>query len=96
MLTGRILQGLGIGLPVLLLTVMRLLLISAPLSWAAIYWFHGTVEWVWAAMLLGVVLTALVSAVWLRVGLRRAERGVERGAGLQVGGEAPAEAARAG
>ena len=33
MLAGRILQGLGIGTPVLILTVMRILLIAAPLSW---------------------------------------------------------------
>ena len=75
MLAGRILQGLGIGTPVLVLTVMRLLLIAVPLSWVLVYWWHARVEGVWAAMLLGSVVTALVSMVWLGTGLRRAERG---------------------
>jgi Na+-driven multidrug efflux pump len=75
MLAGRILQGLGLGAPVLVLTVMRLVLIAAPLAWALVYWFGSPVEWVWGAMLLGIVLTAGVSMVWLRAGLRRAELG---------------------
>jgi putative MATE family efflux protein len=76
MLAGRILQGLGFGTPVLVLTVMRLLLIAAPLSWALVYWFDAPVEGVWWAMLSGSVLTAVVSVAWLRAGLGRAERGV--------------------
>ena len=77
MLAGRILQGLGLGSPVLLLTVMRLLLIAAPLAWAVVYWFESPVEWVWGAMLIGIVATAAVSMVWLRVGLRRAGSGAQ-------------------
>jgi putative MATE family efflux protein len=75
MLAGRILQGLGIGTPVLVLTVMRLLLIAVPLSWVLVYWWHVRVEGVWASMLLGSVVTAVVAVVWLRAGLQRAERG---------------------
>ncbi len=75
MLAGRILQGLGVGTPVLVLTVMRVLLIAVPLSWVLVYWFDSPVEGVWAAILVGSVLTAGVSAVWLRAGLARAERG---------------------
>ncbi len=54
---------------------MRVLLIAVPLSWVLVYWFGSPVEWVWGAILLGSVVTALVSVVWLRVGLARAERG---------------------
>jgi putative MATE family efflux protein len=75
MLASRILQGLGIGSPSLVLTVMRVLLIAAPLAWVLVYWVHTPVEGVWIAMLVGVALTAVVSLVWLRVGLGRAERG---------------------
>ena len=75
MLASRILQGLGIGSPALLLTVMRVLLIAAPMAWILVYWVGTPVEGVWMAMLAGVVSTAVVSMVWLRVGLTRAERG---------------------
>jgi Na+-driven multidrug efflux pump len=97
MLAGRILQGLGIGTPVLVLTVMRLLLIAVPLSWVLVYWWHVRVEGVWASMLLGSLVTAAVSMVWLRSGLQRAERGLigdSATSGAVV--EPPVEAAPAG
>ncbi|HVR28123.1 MAG TPA: MATE family efflux transporter [Thermoanaerobaculia bacterium] len=75
MLAGRTLQGLGIGSPVLLFTVMRLLLIAGPLAFFLVYWVRSPVEWVWGAMLLGILVTAVVSMVWLRTGLRAAARG---------------------
>jgi len=93
MLGGRILQGLGLGTPVLVLTVMRVLLIAVPLSWVMVYWLGSPVEWVWGAILLGSVITALVSTVWLRSGLRRAERGAIRAAAPSAAVESPAEVA---
>jgi len=77
MLAGRILQGLGLGSPVLLLTVMRLLLIAGPLAFVLVYWIRSPVEWVWAAMLVGIVVTAGVSIAWLRAGMRSAENGAQ-------------------
>jgi Na+-driven multidrug efflux pump len=93
MLAGRILQGLGIGTPVLLLTVMRLLLIAVPLSWALVYWWGSPVEAVWGSILLGSVVTAGVSFVWLRAGMRRAERGSIAAAPSAAGVETPVEVA---
>jgi putative MATE family efflux protein len=97
MLAGRILQGLGIGTPVLVLTVMRLLLIAVPLSWVLVYWWQVRVEGVWGAMLLGSAVTAVVAALWLRSGLARAERG-SIAASAPSGGavEPPVEVAPAG
>jgi Na+-driven multidrug efflux pump len=93
MLTGRILQGLGFGTPVLVLTVMRLLLIAAPLSWALVFWFDAPVEAVWWAMLAGSVVTAIASVVWLRAGLGRAEIGVARAAADSAAAASPVEVA---
>ena len=93
MLAGRILQGLGIGTPVLILTVMRILLIAAPLSWALVYWWHAPVEGVWGAVLFGSVVTAVVSIVWMRVGLGRAERGELRGSVPSAVSSQPVEVA---
>ena len=97
MLAGRILQGLGIGTPVLILTVMRLLLIAVPLSWALVYWWSAPVESVWGSMLLGSVVTAVISIPWLRAGLSRAERGATGASAPAVAVvEPPAEAAPVG
>ncbi|HEX2466446.1 MAG TPA: MATE family efflux transporter [Thermoanaerobaculia bacterium] len=88
MLASRILQGLGIGSPSLILTVMRVILVAAPLAWVLVYLFHTSVAGVWLAMLIGVVVTAVVSMIWLRVGLSRAERGA---LGLAGGARASVE-----
>ena len=74
MLTGRVLQGLGFGTPVLLITTMRVVFISAPLAYVFTYWLGRPVEWVWIAMLIGVVSTALGALGWLRWRLRWMER----------------------
>ncbi len=78
-LTGRSLQGLGRGTPELWLALLRVLLINAPLAWAATFWLGGPVEWVWYACLTGTVVSALIALVWLAAGLRQAARRVASG-----------------
>jgi hypothetical protein len=40
-----------------------------------VYLFGMSVEWVWGAILLGSVVTGVLSAVWLRAGMAQAARG---------------------
>ena len=65
-LSGRILQGLGHGVPVLVLSALRVVLLSAPLAYLFVYGMGKPVGWVWAAMVLGVMGSALVAVPWLR------------------------------
>jgi len=71
---GRALQGLGLGIPVLFLTLLRVLLVSAPLSIWFVFGLGLPVAWVWGAIVLGNVVAALTALAWLRSGLSRAAR----------------------
>lgn len=78
-LTGRSLQGLGRGSPELWLSLLRVILISAPLAWAATFWLRGPVQWVWYSSLIGTVISASVALAWLAAGLRQAIASIGRG-----------------
>ncbi len=73
MLTGRVLQGLGKGVPVLVLSLLRVVLISAPAAFVFVFWMNKPVTWVWIAIVGGVMATALVALVWLKGALDRNE-----------------------
>ena len=67
---GRILQGMGKGLPLLVITSIRILVVSAPL---AIYFTHGLgkrVEFVWYAMMISTVVATTIAVLWLRSALK--------------------------
>ncbi len=96
-LTGRALQGLGRGSPELWLSLLRVILISAPLAWAVTFWLRWPVEWVWYSSLAGTVISACIALLWLTLGLRTAIRTSGEGApqpGDRAGsGALPVEAA---
>jgi putative MATE family efflux protein len=61
----RICQALGQGMPLLVTTVTRVLIITAPLS----YYFYITgkpIEWVWYAQVFAILIAASISFGWLR------------------------------
>ena len=63
--TGRVLQGLGKGLPVLIITIVRVLGVSAPLALFFIFYLGKPVEWVWYSMMTSTVVAFSISMVWL-------------------------------
>ncbi|MBC8174917.1 MAG: MATE family efflux transporter [Candidatus Marinimicrobia bacterium] len=71
MMSGRILQGLGHGMPMLVITFLRVLLVSISLAYVFVYWMNKPVEWVWIAMVISMLVSAAVAYTWLFVGLKR-------------------------
>jgi putative MATE family efflux protein len=65
-LTGRILQGMGYGMPVMVISALRLLLIAGPLAWVSVFVLDKPLNWVWYALVIGSIGAAAVAAVWLR------------------------------
>ena len=63
--TGRVLQGLGKGLPVLVITIVRVLGVSAPLAVCFIFYMGKPVEWVWYSMMLSTVVAFIIALSWL-------------------------------
>ncbi len=72
-LTGRILQGMGYGMPIMVISALRLLLIAGPLAWVFVFVFDKPLVWVWYSLVIGSVGGATVAAVWLRVAIQRLE-----------------------
>ena len=66
MTVGRILQGLGKGLPMLVITSIRILALSAPLALYFIMVLNKSIEWVWYAMIISTVVSVAISLIWLK------------------------------
>ena len=68
--TGRVLQGLGKGLPVLVITVVRVLGVSAPLALLFVFKMNKSVEWVWYAMMISTGVAFIIACYWLITAMR--------------------------
>ncbi len=89
-LTGRSLQGLGRGAPELWLSLLRVILISAPLAWAVTFWLRWPVQWVWYSSLIGTVTSASIALLWLTIGVRTAINTIGSANSSLLGGRAGA------
>ena len=61
---GRIMQGLGRGFPVLVITALRVLLISAPLA----YYFANNgydIVWIWYSIAISIGVSSIVGPIWV-------------------------------
>jgi len=66
MTTGRILQGLGHGMPSLVITFIRVLLIAMPAAYIAVYIFNAPMEAIWFFMISGGIVANLLAFIWVR------------------------------
>ncbi|MBC8216787.1 MAG: MATE family efflux transporter [Candidatus Marinimicrobia bacterium] len=74
MTSGRVLQGLGRGLPMLVLTVIRVVGVSAPLALIFTFVFDKPVEWVWYSMMFSITISVSTALTWLRFTYRKIEK----------------------
>jgi len=73
--SGRVMQGLGKGLPVLLITIVRVLGISAPLALYFSFVLEKPVEWNWYAMMIAAATSFIIALWWVRIELARINKG---------------------
>ena len=66
MTSGRILQGLGYGLPSLVITSLRVLVVGVPVAYLAVYLFDAPIHAVWASMIIGGACANVLSIIWIR------------------------------
>jgi len=71
MTSGRVMQGLGMGLPLLVTTTIRVLGLSAPLALIFNYLMHKPIEWIWYAIMISTVVAVSTAAIWLRHELKK-------------------------
>ena len=65
MSSGRILQGMGKGLPFLVITSIRILLVSAPLAFYFSTILGKPVQYVWYSMMISSIVATSVAVIWL-------------------------------
>ena len=75
MTIGRILQGMGMGLPLLIITSIRILVVSAPLAIIFTIVLDKPVEYVWYAMMISTVVATMVAVLWLQRTLKNSPLG---------------------
>lgn len=75
MSVGRILQGLGKGLPMLVITSIRILGVSAPLALFFTMVLNKSIEWVWYAMIISTIVSILISLIWLKTTFKNLIKG---------------------
>ena len=73
-ISGRIFQGLGEGMPSLLLTAMRVILVSGTLAYVFVYVMKMGLWSIWLALALGATVTSVTALFWLYVRLRQLEQ----------------------
>lgn len=72
--SGRIMQGLGHATPMLVVTLLRVLLISAPLAW----YFRNVMDlpiiYVWIAILISSIIASSTSFIWMMTVLKKLQK----------------------
>ena len=68
---GRILQGLGLGMPSLIITTIRVIGVAGPLAYYFIYILDKPVEWMWYAMFISGIIATMISIIWLKLAFRK-------------------------
>jgi putative MATE family efflux protein len=63
--SGRILQGLGYGMPTLVITVVRVLLVGTAGSYIAVYLFSAPIHVVWICFIVGGAAANALSLYWI-------------------------------
>ena len=66
MTSGRLLQGIGHGVPSLVITSFRVLIVGVPLAYAAVLLLGAPIEAVWASLLAGGLCSTILSIWWVR------------------------------
>jgi putative MATE family efflux protein len=66
MVSGRVLQGIGYGLPSLIITSTRVLGVAIPGAYVAVYTFGAPIEAVWIAMIAGILIADALAVGWVR------------------------------
>ncbi len=65
MTSGRILQGLGYGMPALAITAVRTMIVGIPVAYALVYLFDAPLQWVWISFILGGAASVALGLAWV-------------------------------
>lgn len=69
-ISARVLQGMGKGLPFLVVTMLRVMALGAPIAAYFTFVQHRPIEWVWGSMVVAMYGAAIVGSTWLLITLK--------------------------
>jgi len=78
MISGRVFQGLGKGLPGLIITSMRVVFISVLFAVVFVIYMDKPVYYIWYSQMISSVTAAILAFFWLRYRLMKLEKSRER------------------
>jgi len=64
--SSRVMQAMGYGLPMLILTILRVLLINALLSFIFIVICNNDITYIWYSIVLSSIITATTAYLWMK------------------------------
>ena len=64
--SSRVMQALGHGTPMLVLTILRVLLINALLSFIFIVIYNKDIIYIWYSIVLSSIITATIAYIWMK------------------------------
>ena len=68
---GRILQGLGQGMPSLIITTIRVIGVAGPLAYYFTFIQNKPVEWIWYSMFISGIFATIISMVWVTITFKK-------------------------
>ena len=68
---GRIVQGLGRGMPSLIITIVRVIGLAGPLAYFFTFVLDKPVEWIWYSMFISGIFATIISITWITVSFRK-------------------------
>ena len=68
---GRILNGLGLGMPSLVITIIRVVGVAGPLAYYFVYILNKPLEWMWYSMIISAIIASIISSIWLKVAFKK-------------------------
>lgn len=68
---GRILQGLGTGMPSLIITIIRVIGLAGPLAYYFTFILNKPVEWIWYSMLISGIFATIISITWITLAFKK-------------------------
>ena len=71
---GRILQGLGTGMPSLVITIVRVIGVAGPLAYYFTYILNKPVEWIWYSMFISGIFATIISVTWINLAFKKLPR----------------------
>jgi len=63
---GRLLQGIGYGMPALIISALRVVVIAVPTAYAAVYLFGAPIQSVWISYIGAGLISNVLAFLWIR------------------------------